>query len=575
VVAVSLPLFDGIPCEDSCPPPRAGQECRITRRDGEERIVSRSCNVMRDGQGAVVGGVEVLLDITEARKLERELETTESRLREIFDNMRAGVAVYEAVDDGRDFVFRDFNKTGASIERMNRDDVIGRSVREVFPGVTEMGLFEVFHRVWRTGKPEEFPATVYRDERIEGWRDNFVYKLPSGEVVAIYQDLTVQKRAEAALRQSEERFRKIFEESPIGMVVVSPGFRFEHVNATFCRMLGYRREDLIGRSLVEVWHPDDREENLQRARSLRDGHIPSYSEEFRYVGKEGQIVWVESTASIVRDEDGETLYGLGMVVDLTERKRAEEARRAVERELQQQRALAVRSDRMRSLGEMAAGIAHELSQPLVGVRGIAEHIKLSLERGWDLSEEKLNERLASIIQQADRMTYIISHARGFARGAEASDTEPVDMNSVIQSCVDLVGAQLRAQGVELVCHLSEDLPRTSGNPFALEEVVLNLMLNARDALLEQDPARLEIRTDAGGGRVRIRVADSGTGMTDEVLERAQEPFFTTKGPQEGTGLGLTISKSIVERFGGTLDIRSRASKGTTVTIRLPELDTSG
>ncbi len=127
------------------------------------------------------------------------LSAKEARYRELVDNMSAGVAVYEAVDDGRDFIFRDHNAAGLRLNDMTRERIIGRRVTEVFPGIVEMGLLDVFHRVWQTGQPESYPSRKYQDQRLALWLDNFVFKLPSGELVAIYDDITERKRAEAAL----------------------------------------------------------------------------------------------------------------------------------------------------------------------------------------------------------------------------------------------------------------------------------------------------------------------------------------------------------------------------------------
>ena len=262
----------------------------------------------------------------------------------------------------------------------------------------------------------------------------------------------------------------------------------------------------------------------------------------------------------------------------TERKRAEEARKAVERELEEQRVLSINSDRLRSLGQMAAGIAHELNQPLVGVRGLAEHLLIAMDRSWDLTEEKMQEKLKLIVEQADRMTHIIEHVRTFAREAGKPELQPVEVNNVIRSALGMLTAQFRSRGVELECELAENLPTVWANPFSLEEVILNLLLNARDATEERFregadttplPVRIQsIATDTAGP-VNIHVVDQGIGIPQHILPEIFDPFFTTKEPDRGTGLGLSISKSIVEQFGGTLHIESLQGQGTTATVSLP------
>jgi len=245
----------------------------------------------------------------------------------------------------------------------------------------------------------------------------------------------------------------------------------------------------------------------------------------------------------------------------------------------ERRLLQLRSDRLRSLGEMAAGIAHELNQPLVGVRGIAEHLLIALERGWALPPEKLKQKLGQIVEQAERMSHIVDHVRRFSREADSAEVSPTSVNSVVEAALALIGQQLRARGIRVATRLHPELGPVLANPFSLEEVVLNLIVNARDALeerAEHEPeAPLELTVDTSGGDVdgrpwvELRVADRGCGIPAAVLDRVFEPFYTTKGPDRGTGLGLAISRSIVEQAGGTLTLASEPGQGTTALVRLP------
>ena len=263
--------------------------------------------------------------------------------------------------------------------------------------------------------------------------------------------------------------------------------------------------------------------------------------------------------------------------ELGERQRAEEARRKAENELEAQKALGVRADRLRSLGEMAAGITHELNQPLVGVRGLAEHLLIGMERGWAIDEEKMRERLGGIVDQADRMTHIIEHVRMFARESGRPEMSEIDVNDVVRSGMELLREQFRSHGLALTDSLTSDLPRVLANPFSLEEVLLNLLTNARDAVeevaSENGTPGVVVRTGMsavdGVDQVMIQIEDNGAGIDDDILSKVFDPFFTTKEPDRGTGLGLSICKSIVEQFGGAVAIATERGHGTIVTVSIP------
>ncbi len=304
----------------------------------------------------------------------------------------------------------------------------------------------------------------------------------------------------------------------------------------------------------------------------------------------GLIHVVDERTDMLSLDTVEALHRAAMLLgEAIDRILAQEAQDRAEQQLEEQRALSIASDRLRSLGEMAAGIAHELNQPLVGVRGLAEHIMIGLDRGWEFTHENIREKVRLIVEQSERMTHIIDHIRVFAKEAGRPAVDRVLVNDVILSSTGLVNAQLRARGVELKFGLTEDLPLVLANPFSLEEVILNLIGNARDAIEEKmnaDPETTEAEIllctreglgahDGGERLVLIEVVDRGIGIPRENLPRVFDPFFTTKSPDKGTGLGLAVSKSIVEELGGTLEIDSELNLGTTATISLKAVQLNG
>lgn len=185
-------------------------------------------------------------DITKQKKTEQALQESETRFKDLFNNMVAGVVIYEPVNGGEDFVFRDINRAVETIEHVRREDLIGQSVLKVFPGVKEFGLFDVFRRVAKTGIPESHPVTKYQDNRISGWRENYIYKLPSGEVVAIYEDMTEMKQVEESERESSRKYAELFElgSEAIFLIDNETGDILE-TNAAASEMYGYSRDALL------------------------------------------------------------------------------------------------------------------------------------------------------------------------------------------------------------------------------------------------------------------------------------------------------------------------------------------
>lgn len=241
--------------------------------------------------------------------------------RELFEHMGSAVAVYKAVDNGKDFVISDFNRAAEMVEKIQREQIIGKRVTEAFPGVSKFGLLAVFERVWRSGQPEHFPITFYQDERIEGWRDNYVYRLPTGEVVAIYDDVTERKQLEAALRESEARYRALFEHAadPIWLIDPASG-SFVDFNTAAHVSMGYTRQEFSQLAITDIAALEASDDVAMLIRKVRDEGAATFETVHRTRHGECRNILV---SAVNFDLHGKQLIQ-AILRDITQRKRAEE-----------------------------------------------------------------------------------------------------------------------------------------------------------------------------------------------------------------------------------------------------------
>ncbi|MES9991006.1 MAG: PAS domain S-box protein [Candidatus Thiodiazotropha sp.] len=293
-----------------------GKEYDLIRRDGRIVTVSVDGQIGHDVHGNNKQTHCVLHDITERKQ-------NEARYRELVDNMSDGVAVYEAIDDGADFVFREYNKSGERIGKNRREDVIGHRVTEVFPGIEHLGLLEVFKRVWLTGKAEYFPIGSYQDERLRIWVDNYVYRLPGGEIVAIYNDITDRKLAEEALKQSEEKYRLLVENQTDLVVKVDTEGCFEFASPSYCKMFGKSEDQLLGNKFMPLVHEDDQAKTHEAIQRLQHPPYTTYLEQ-RAMTSSGWR-WLGWMDSAILDNDNKVTAIIGVGRDITDRVEAMEA----------------------------------------------------------------------------------------------------------------------------------------------------------------------------------------------------------------------------------------------------------
>ncbi|OPX74546.1 MAG: Bacterioopsin transcriptional activator [Methanoregulaceae archaeon PtaB.Bin152] len=300
-------------------------EFRFVTKSGDLRDIYLSIDMIPGTKKSIAS----LQDITTWKQSQVALKENEERFRQLFSRMPSGVAIYRAVDDGRDFVFTDFNPSAEAIEHIKKEEVIGKRVTEVFPGVFEFGIFSVFQRVWKTGTPEFLPASIYRNSHSPGtWRENWVFRLPSGEIVAIYNDITDRKKAEETLKERERVLSTLISNLP-GFVYRcrnDPDWTMEYMSDGCLDITGYSPRDFIGNATLaynDIVHPDYREPLWRLWQELLEKH-EIFEQEYPIITRNGDIRWVWERGRGVFSEEGQLLFLEGFITDITQRRQAEE-----------------------------------------------------------------------------------------------------------------------------------------------------------------------------------------------------------------------------------------------------------
>jgi len=302
-------------------------EARVENTHGVLRDAIFNKAGFSDSHETVIGLIGAIFDITDNKHMVEDLRKSELKYRTLIDNINSGVVVYEAANDGEDFIIVDFNKSGEKIENIRKEDLIGKSVLDVFPSVKDFGLFDVFKRVWKTGKPENFPINFYEDERISGWRENYVYKLPSNEIITVYEDKTEHKKSEKALQRSEEKYRELVENLNDVIYLIDSNGTITYVSPPIESVLGYNCSDLVGKNYEDYVHPDDLDAMRQVFKDVLQNRI--YPSDFRIRNKSSEYRWVRTSSRPIHEEN--KAKGLqGVLTDIDEYKRADDALRESE-----------------------------------------------------------------------------------------------------------------------------------------------------------------------------------------------------------------------------------------------------
>jgi two-component system, cell cycle sensor histidine kinase and response regulator CckA len=546
---------------------------RIRTRSGEDRWVLEQGRTVEEAggdEGVVLTGY--IQDIT--GPFARRLSDSEARREEMTRTTRLleqtlsslGEAVFVIGPRGGRKI-TEANEAAVRIFGYSRDELIGATTEILHRDRAS------FQRFGEESRKALEAKGVFRGEFPMRRKDGAVFaaeqtvtlldpeKGHAGGAVSVLRDISRQKEVEAQLRESEERFRQIAEHIDAVFWITAPQRNVvEYVSPAYRTVWGYPPEELYEDALRwrEHIHPEDRERVLG---ALPDQVRGTFEEEYRIIRSDGEVRWIWDRAFPVKDEAGEVYRIIGVAEDITERRILGEQLR--------------RSQKMEGVGRLAGGIAHDFNNLLTVIRGQSDLLQMDLDAASPLLEE------VRVIQDAaDRAADLTSKLLAFSRD-QVLRPRVVDLNRIIDGMEQLLRRVL-GEDLRIETSLAEDLPPVRVDPGQMENVVMNLAVNARDAMPSGGVLRLstsveEVTPEEMGGvpgfeaglAVRLDVADTGLGMDEKIRQQVFDPFFTTKERSGGTGLGLAMVYGTVQQSGGVIRVESEPGKGTLFVICLP------
>lgn len=528
------------------------EEDRFVRQDGSEQWLQWEVRPWYTIAGAVGGIVFFTEDITGRKRGEEALKESQRQLSTLVGNLPGYVYRCQNDRDGTLLYVSDgvFDLTGYTVDDYLTRRIITRGEKlhpadheqvrhEVQAALEQRRPYEMTYRiltkagevkwVWERGEG------IYASDGILNYLEGFV------------TDITERKRAERLLRQSEERYRRLIAVSPYA-ILVNRGDRIIFANDQAIKLFGaVKTDEILGKSPMDLFHPDFHEIVRERIHELLEGspQVPMIEE--KIVTLSGHAVDVEVSAARFVDEEGPAL--LVMFRDISERKRLQAQLR--------------KTERIAELGTLASGMAHEIGTPMNVILGRAEYL---MDR---VKEEPIKKGLQTIITQVERITKVMNQLLSFAR-RKAPERRPLDLRGVIESAMEMFQERLSRNQIQIDMALADSCPMVLADTDQMSQVLINLIMNAVHAMPDGGTLRVDLASEKD--MVRLTVADTGHGIPRDVVKKVFEPFFTTKEFGQGTGLGLTVVKGIIDEHQGSIAVESEEGKGTTFTILLPRAD---
>jgi PAS domain S-box-containing protein len=528
-------------------------EIRVEDGTGDMRWVRHQVVRVEDGVAITSR------DITKRKQVVESLAESEARFRHLVESASDGI--YRIDTHG---VFTYANPVASRLLGFEGEGpgIVGHMYLEfVRPDYHHEGI-DLYRRQGKERIPVtywEFPA-ITLDGR-ELWIGQNVHLEQRNGVVtslfAVARDITERKRAEIALRESEERHRFLAEHSTDMLSRTAPNGLVLYVSPVSLKLLGYSDAEITGTSVFEYCHPEDLE--IVRTASARLlGHEGIETFTYRVRRRDGRYIWFETTSQAIRDpKTGQAAEVLSVSRDVTERRRMEEQMR--------------QAQKMDAIGQLAGGVAHDFNNLLTSIRGFSD----LLGRGFEPGDPRRKD-IAEILKATERAAALTRQLLAFSK-RQLMRPEALSVNNIVADMTKII-QRLLGESIIVETELEPNLWTVRADPGQLEQVLLNLALNARDAMHGGGTLRIETRNViaeddsvvAAGRYIRLEVSDTGAGMTDETRARVFEPFFTTKEDPNGrAGLGLATVYGIILQSGGHIGLESSLGKGTKFTIHLP------
>jgi len=559
------------------------QETQRKRKDGTVIDVSLSTAAMPGPDGATIGYMAILSDITEAKRAQRELNESEANYRAIFDAANDAIFVLDP-DTGQ---ILDVNRRLCEMYGYSREDALLLTIEDLSAGEEPYTQANALKEIRKTKNMDShlFEWIAKDKSARHFWVEvNMRGAVLRGRqrALAVVRDITERKDAMEALRESEERFRQIFEEDEDAAVILSPGdFSIVDANAAAVRLFGQNKKEMR-RNPISLYMASEEFEKISAIFSVTDSDSRRYRiDRLTITSRNRKELIVSVRGKIIKAQGDNYMYCTFR--DITEKLRLKEERKKIEEKLLQ-------ANKMTALGTLASGIAHEINNPNNYILSNSQFMREAWrdierilaqyhrENGeftiGGLSDEEAAETipklLASLEEGSARIKSIVEGLKSFARQEKQPYFTVVDVNMAVRASINLLGTQIRKYTDNFFCTVDETIPKVEGTFQQIEQVILNLTLNALQALPDKNfGVYVSTFYDRKSHQVGIQVRDQGTGIPHELQSRIMEPFFTTRSDRGGTGLGLSICYSIVKKHQGTIECDSDLRLGTTFTVRLP------